>query len=270
MKIKQLWQSSLTWILLLWCILSIIYHCPLWLVVSGVVVWVGIVFLLAPGVFWNYWSHFTFNQQKKERWLTKAVGYKPLIFQPYLSLATIYIRQKRWAEAASILESAVELDHPRSGPNARILLAIAYRESANNEKAIELLTTLASQGVESFVVYLNLATTLFKVGKLEEALAAAEKARSLDLKSTQPVLLMGRIHFELREFQKARDDYEWSIQHLSWPVESYYWLGRAELELEDLDSARQHLQTAVTKIKDDPDMSDVSLSEAEEWLNKIS
>lgn len=270
MKIKQLWQSSLSWILVLWCILSIIYHCPLWVVLSGVLGWIVIVFLFAPGVFWNDWSHFIFNQQKKERWLTKAVCYKPLIFQPYLSLATIYIRQKRWMEAVPVLESAVELDHPRSGPNARILLAIAYRESSNNDKAIQLLTKLANQGIESYAVYLNLAIVLLKDGKLEEALAAAEKARSLDLKATQPVLLMGRIHFEQREFQKAKDDYEWSIQHLSWPVESYYWLGRAEFELGDLDSARKHLQTAVTKIKDDPDMSDVSLSEAEEWLQKIS
>ena len=195
MKIKQLWESSLTWILLLWCLLSIIYHCPLWLVASGVLIWVIAVFLLAPGAFWNYRSYFTFNQQKKELWLAKAVGYQPQIFQPYLSLATIYIRQKRWIEAAAVLEPAVRLNHPRSGTNAQILLAIAYRESGNNQKAIDLLTQLTQKGEESYVLYLNLATTLLKSAKLTEALAAAEKARSLDLKSTQPVLLMGRIHF---------------------------------------------------------------------------
>ncbi len=269
MKIKQLWQSSLTWILLLWCILSVIYHCPLWVVLAGVVAWVLVVFLWAPGVFWNHWSHFTLNQQKKERRLTKAVSYKPLVFQPYLSLATMYIRQKRWPEATSVLESAVELDHPRSGQNARILLAIAYRESANYDKAVEVLTNLVRRGVENYVVALNLATTLFKVGRLEEALKAAEKARSLDLKATQPVLLMGRIHFEQGEFDKARDDYQWSIQHLSWPVESYYWLGRAEYELGDIESAREHLKIAVTKIKDEPDMSDISASEAEAWEKKL-
>jgi len=269
MKIKQLWQSSLTWILLLWCILSIIYHCSLWMVVSGVVIWVIIIFISAPGVFWNHWSHFTFNQQKKEHWLTKAVSSRPQIFQPYLSLATIYIRNKRWADAAAILEPAIDLNHPRSGPDARILLAIAYRESGNNDKAIEILTNLTSQGVKSFVVYMNLATTLFKNGKLEEALPAAEKARSLDVKSSQPVLLMGRIHFEQHEYQKAKDDYEWSIKHLSWPVESYYWLGRSELELNNLKAAQENLQTAVNKIKDDPEMSDVPVAEAEEWLKKI-
>jgi tetratricopeptide (TPR) repeat protein len=270
MKLKQLWHSSLIWVLLLWCILSLIYHCSLLVVTIGAVIWVSVVFLMAPGVFWNYLSLFSFDQHRKEQWLVKAVSYNPQILQPYMSLAMIYIRQKRWTETVEVLKAAIGLDNSRSGFNAKILLTIAYRESGSYDKAIEILIQLTEQGIQSFIIYFNLATTYFKLGRLEQALAAAEKARSFDVKSSQPVLLMGRVHFELREFQKAKDDYEWSIKHISWPVESYYWLGRAELELGETEAAREHLKVAVTRIKDDPDMSDVTLPEAEEWLTKIN
>lgn len=270
MKLKYIWQNSLLWLLLLWCLLSLIYHCSLPVILSGVAVWVLLIYTLAPGVFWNYLSYFSFDQQKKERLLLKALSYKPLILQPYTTLAMMYVRQKRWLESVTILERVIETANPRFGADVKILLAIAYRESGSYDEAVETLTGLLKQGVKSFLIYFNLAAAYLKSGRLEEALAAAEKARSFDVKSTQPVLLMGRIHFELREFEKAKDDYQWAINHLSWPVESYYWLGRAELELGEKEAAIEHFQKAVEKIRDDPEMSDVSLSEAEEWLRKTN
>jgi tetratricopeptide (TPR) repeat protein len=270
MKFKQLWQSSLLWVLLFWCILSLIYHSSLLVVAAGILVWVLLVYFTTPGVFWNYLSNLSFNLQTKERFLLKAVSYKPQIFQPYTSLAMIYTRQKRWPEAVAALEQAVGLANPRTSPEIKILLAISYRESALYDKALEVLIGLTGQGIKNLIIFLNLASTYVKLGRFEEALVAAEKARSFDLKATQPVLLMGRIHFELQEFQKAKDDYEWSISHLSWPVESYYWLGRAELELGEPEAAFNHLKAAVEKIKDDPDMSDVPFTEAEEWLKKVA
>jgi tetratricopeptide (TPR) repeat protein len=270
MKFKQLWQSSLLWVLLFWCILSLIYHSSWVVVTAGMLVWVIIIFFTAPGVFWNYISHLSFNPQKKEYLLAKAVSYKPQILQPYVTLAMIYARKKRWPETVTALEQAIRLANPRSGPEVKVLLAISYRESGNDDQAVELLNELTKQGNKSLIIYINLASSYIKLARFEEALVAAEKARSFDLKATQPVLLMGRIHFELHEFQKAKDDYEWSIKHLSWPVESYYWLGRAELELGEPEAAINHLKMAVEKIKDDPDMSDVSAAEAEVWLKKVT
>jgi tetratricopeptide (TPR) repeat protein len=270
MKFKQLWQSSLLWILLFWCIFAFIYHSGWLIFTAGVVVWLSVVYFMAPGVFWTYVNYLSYNPQKAERLLSKAVKCKPQIIQPYIGLAISYARQKRWPETIAVLEQATELSNPRSGLNVKILLAIAYREAGNYDKAIELLIKLTGQGIKTLLTYFNLATTYYKMHRFEEALEAARKARTFDLKSTQPVLLMGRIHFETQEFQKAKDDYEWAISHMRWPVESYYWLGRAELELEESEAAINHLKTAVERIKEDPESADVSVTQVEEWLKKAT
>jgi hypothetical protein len=51
-------------------------------------------------------------------------------------------------------------------------------------------------------------------------------------------------------------------------VESFYWLGRAELELGLTVQAVEHLEKAVERITDDPALSDVTAAEAGEWLAK--
>jgi tetratricopeptide (TPR) repeat protein len=267
-KLKQIWQKSLIWLLLFWCILSLIYRSRGVVIISGVVIWVIVVFFTAPGVFWNYLSQFIFNQQKKEGWLVKAVSYKPYITQPYTALGLNYARQKRWLETIPLLEQAIGYANPHYSSELKNILAIAYRESGSPDKAVEIITGLIASGANSFIIYLNLASSDMKLGRWEETAVAAEKARSFDVKSNQPVLLMGRAHFELGEFQKAKDDYEWSISHMSWPVESYYWLGRSELALGEKKAAATHLKTALERIKDDPDMSDVPYSKVEEWLKQ--
>ena len=83
-----------------------------------------------------------------------------------------------------------------------------------------------------------------------------------------PVLLIARIYFDRQDFASAKDNYEWCIKHTSWPVESYYWLGRSELELGLIDQACAHLATAVERITEDPLLSDVPQEEAQAWLDK--
>ncbi len=268
MKLKQLWQNNIIWFLLVWILTVLIFQFSLLIFGVGVLAWVMLLYLTAPGVFWTYYTSIKFNKQNSEHYLLKAISYQPAIPGPYISLGVIFARSKRWAEAVKVFEEAFRLSNKRSGKDVQIMLAISYRESGNYQRALELMTELLEKGNKTFILYINLATTYFKLNRLEEALETAEKARSINLKSPQPVLLMGRIHFETGEFQKAKDDYLWSIDHMSWPVESYYWLGRAELELKETETAIEHLKKAVERITDDPDMSDVPVEEAQEWLNK--
>ena len=76
------------------------------------------------------------------------------------------------------------------------------------------------------------------------------------------------IYQEYQEYQKAKEDDEWAIARIKYPTESYYWLGRAELELGNKDEAVRHLQRAVERISEDPLLSDVTLEEAQYWLDK--
>lgn len=268
MKLKQLWQNNIIWVLIIWTLAALVFHFNAVVFTIGLIVWVALLYFTARGVFWSYINSLVFNKQKSEHYLSKAINFKPVIPGPYISLGVIYARAKRWPEAVKVFEEAYKLAVFRSQKDVQIMLAISYRESGNYQRALELLTELSQKGNNTFILFMNLATTYFKLDRLEEALETAQKARSLNLKSTQPVLLMGRIHFEKREFQAAKDDYLWAIDHMSWPVESYYWLGRAEMELGEIEKAIEDLKKAVERITDDPDMSDVPVTEAREWLDK--
>ena len=136
------------------------------------------------------------------------------------------------------------------------------------DAALKMLDQAVAAGMKTAKVYLNYALTYMKQSRLPEALDAAAKARSRNLNATEPVLVMGRIHFALEDYESAKDDYDWAIAHTSWPVESYYWLGRAELELGQTEAAVEHLRKAVERITEDPLLSDITVSEASVWLEK--
>lgn len=268
MGAKQFWQKNLWWLLAGWMLFSL-WRRPGWVVFgAGVLFWVFLLYLSAPGVFWNYLAHLVLDPEKSKAFFQKALDAGAVIPRPYLSLGILLCRQKKWQEALPLLEKAVELSRPRFNTQANLLTAIAYRETGAFAKALEALEKLQAGGYQTTEVYLNLALTYLRQNRLEEALQAAKKARSLDYQNSDPVLLMGKIHFAMGDYEAAKNDYEWAITHLSWPVETYYWLGRCKLELGENEAAAEHLKTAVERIKEDPLLADVPVEEAEEWYRR--
>lgn len=267
-KLRKFWELNLFFVLLLWIIIAVITR-PGWIYFGlGFLVWLTLVFLTAPGVFWNYAAIFFPTLALGKKILERAVSSKPLIPAPYLSLGLCYARRREWSKAIPLLEEAVE-HTPKSKKSQNLfLLAEAYRASGDNEKALSILKELSGKGINSMKMSLNLALVLFQLNRYPEALECAKKARVYDLSSIEPVLIQAKINFAAGEYQQAKSDYHWAIDHLKWPVESLYWLGRAELELGETDAAVAHLRTAVERITEDPLLSDVGKDEAEEWLNR--
>lgn len=268
MKLRRIWESSLSLILLFWIIVALIIR-PGWgYFLFGILTWVLLTFLSAPGVFWSYAAYFIPDPAVSEKLLTKAISYQPLIPTPYLTLGLSYARRKEWSRAIPLLETAVA--HTPEGKKTQNLLwlAEAYRAGGAPEKALTILEELLKKGANSIKVHLNLALIHLQLNHLPQALEYAEKARAGNLSATEPVLIQAKIHFQMGEYQQAKNDYQWVIDHLKWPVESFYWLGRCELELGETEAAIAHLQTAVERITADPLLSDVSKEEAAEWLNR--
>lgn len=268
MKLKKIWESSLSLIPLLWILVSIAIR-PGWgYFLVGFLAWILLTFLSAPGVFWNLAAGFMPNPSFGEKLLEKSVSYKPLIPTPYLTLGLSYARRKEWSQAIPLLEEAVT--HTSEGKQTQnlIWLAEAYRAGGFYDKALATLEKLLSKGANSMKVFLNLALVHLQLNHLSEALEYAKKARAGNLSATEPVLIQAKIHFLMGEYQLAKNDYQWVIEHLKYPVESLYWLGRCELELGGTDAAVSHLQTAVERITEDPLLADVSKEEAAEWLNR--
>lgn len=272
MNFKQLWQKHLNWVFIVWSIYAIMAH-PGWLAFAlGMVVWVGVIYFTAPGVFWTYVyllpSNSNYDTEKTIAKLQRAIDHKPLISLPYASLGILYARNGRWAEAIPHLEAAIPLGTKKERIEIKTILAVAYRETGDYQGAFRILDELVAQGIKNFKIHYNYAMCYLRQQRYNEALEAIEKARALKLDSAEPVLLLAKIYFTMGRFTDARDNYEWAIAHTNWPVESYYWLGRAQLELGEAVKAVEHLEKAVERIVDDPALSDVSADEARQWLER--
>ncbi len=268
MNLKRLWEEKINWLLLFWLGFSLIFR-PGWLIfLAGVLVWLLLLYFTAPSIFWNYIAMSNLNHDQAEKFMIKALACQPATPKPYINLALIKAKKKKWDEAVVLFEEAATKPGRPLSSRLKNIWAVCYREMGAYQKAIEICQQLIDQGYINHEVYFNLALTHFYNNNLDEALKAAETARVKNVTETEPVLLMGRIHFAKKDYKLAKDDYEWAIAHTSWPVESYYWLGRIELELGNTDQAITHLETAVTRITDDPLLSDVPVEEAQEWLEK--
>ncbi len=268
MRLKRVWEEKIHWLLVVWCGVALFFR-PGWLIFSlGVILWALLLYLTAPGSFWNLVAIFNLDQDKAQTYLRKAVARQPASPKPYIRLALVTARQGAWEEAINLLAEANKKPGKALSPEIRNIWAICHRETGNYEEALSIIESLAQTGYGNEKVYFNLAFTHYKAGHLEEALKAAKKARTYNVSDPDPVLLIARIYFDLQDYATAKDNYEWCLKHTPWPVESYYWLGRCELELGLIDQACEHLTTAVERITEDPALSDVPQEEAQRWLEK--
>ena len=268
--LKRLWEEKIQWVLVAWCVLALFIR-PGWLPFGlGVAVWVILLYFTAPGKFWSIIALVNVDRDKVEAYLRKAIAFEPASPKPYINLALVTAQKKSWAEAATLLETADKKPGKPLSPKLRNVLAVCYREMGNLDQALTIINNLIKEDYADGKVYYNLAYTNYKAGHWEEALQAAKKARSFNLSDPDPVLLSAKIYFEQGDYTTAKDNYEWCLKHLSWPVETYYWLGRCELELGLIEQACDHLATAVERITSDPELSDVPREEAQKWLDEAN
>lgn len=271
MTLARFWHHNLRWVLIIWVIASVLLRTGLLIFGVGVAVWLLIVYLTAPGVFWTYvyaLPVYSMNPKRTVRVLQKAISYKPLIPLPYTVLGVAYVRAKRYQEAIPILEEAIRLEKRKSVSGIKTVLAIAYRETGQYEKTYALLDELVGQGVRNLKIYYNYGLCFLRQDRLDEALKAVETARTFNIDQIEPVLLLGKINFAKGDMEAAKENWVWTVRRNEYLVEPYYWLGRAELELGQTQAAVEHFRLAVDKIHNDPLLSEVTLAEAQEWLKK--
>ena len=259
-------RVNFIWVITFWAVMSLILR-PGWLVFSsGFILCLVLMYLKTPGEFWHFVGMLTFSQPKLDRYLARSVACKPAIPQPYLKLGLLHYQRQEWSRAIPLLAEAITLRGRRCPPTLRILLATAYRENRQECLAIPLLQGMIDQGARTAEVYYNLALCFLRIHDTQAALDAATRAHALDAQAVRPVMIMGTIHFAMKDFATAKHDYQWLISVLPKPAESLYWLGRVELELGEIQPAAEHLQLAVDRISAHQDISNIALEDARHWL----
>lgn len=258
-------QPNFIWVITFWMIMSVIFR-PGWLIFSsGFIVCIGLMFLKTPGVFWHCIGIIPLDRTTLERCLEKSVSFEPAIPQPYLKLGIIRYQQKEWSRAIPLLERAIALIGEKCPLNLKIILATAYRENGQEQIAVLLLQKMIDQGFKTAEIYYNLAVCLFRLDD-QAALGAAEEAHALNPTAVRPGMILGMVHFKMKNFMAAKHDYQWLVRALPKPAESLYWLGRAEFELGEIQPAAAHLQLAADRMSEHRDISDIPLEEVQHWL----
>lgn len=269
MSLKKLWQQY-SYVLFLGWLIGSLFIKPSWIIVgASFTVWLFLLYFTARGIFWLYLSFLSFQPETIAKRLQISISNRPIVAYPYIALGLIHARKEEWSETIPLLEQAVKLASPKKSAHFLKILGQAYRESGSYEQALQAFTSLAkAYPISSH--YVDLALTYLKMNQLSNALEAASKAHSLEPEAVQPVLIMGKVHFAQKQFLAAKGDYEWALSHIRWPIETFYWLGRVEFELSNYEKAFEHFQNAVDKIGADPLLSDVTVEETKEWLDRTS
>jgi adenylate cyclase len=111
----------------------------------------------------------------------RAISLNPNSAESYMRLAVVLAYAGRAEEGIPYMQKALRLN-PFPSPNYFINLAVVYCESGHYEKAIEADKRALQSEPNSYFPYLNLAISYIRLGREEEARAAAAEVRRISPK----------------------------------------------------------------------------------------
>ncbi len=106
-----------------------------------------------------------------------------------------------YEEAVKVLE--IVLDADPEIPQAKLMLASAYRETGRTEEAKELLDDYLRHHAESTRALITMAEILSEEGKTEEVVALAKRALAEDDRNTEAYALMAGVHMSANDHMGA-------------------------------------------------------------------
>jgi len=146
-------------------------------------------------------------------------AFRRVVARTYVEKARVDMRQGHREEAFLTFEEARRLDPSSALVSAEFGLALA--QAGFFERALPLCEhalTLRSATDERWVrqvvahAYLELARYALEQEQLVKALAAAERAFTIDPSSLPPSIVLGTLFVECAEFQRAHEMFEWALQ----------------------------------------------------------
>ena len=203
---------------------------------------------------------------KLENWAEAVKNYgevirlKPNISDGYIKRSNAYKKMKEFELAAADLDSALKLDDR----DVDVLYAYAFlnmekgdRKASNEvyEKILEIADSIAqnSELNPKYMagIYNNMAYNYVKLGEYEQAEKYVEKALKLNQESGYIWDTRGELYFYLKKYNECIADMNKAIELRSEddgdeePANSYFYRGRAKLELGQTEEGNADIQKAV-------------------------
>lgn len=207
--------------------------------------------------------HYTGEQEQAEKFFLKSLSLNPQLPEVYINLADLYFKQKNFADAVGLLQTATcEL------PENLVLkhfLARVFMEDAQLDLAIDELDKILEEQPENYDAYYDLARVYFELGDYHlaienfenvikykednewvyyylaqayEANNEVDRAISNYLKSITISEQFYPAYKKLGVLFLARDDYEDAIEYF----EDYIKLGVADEEIESVKTIIERIK----------------------------
>lgn len=158
------------------------------------------------------------------------------------TLATAYLRTNRLDDAHRLLNRARDIDRET------FFTYLNLHQWALRSRDFEQALSFADQAIERAPdrddTHLARAQSLMELGRLEEALASADKARSIDNQKAANHGLSGEIAYRLEQYHVARGHLNQAVALQPNLLPSWIGLARVNTELNDLPAARTALAQA--------------------------
>lgn len=141
----------------------------------------------------------------------EAMQADPELPQPLVALASLYVQDKRFKEAAEMAEKAVALDS--GDTNAMRLRLEAYKGLGDKAKIAEAQAALntADPGSAAIDLY-NQGVTAYNAGKTDEALGLFEKALAADGTYARTHYMLGLCYVSANKTKEAKEHFQKFIE----------------------------------------------------------
>jgi Tfp pilus assembly protein PilF len=183
-------------------------------------------------VFGNYYR----KPQEAINYYNEAISLKPNYSEAYNNLGVIYLSQKRWDEAISMFNKALENLFYPTPEKAYLGLARAYRGKGQTDKAVENYQMAIEQAPEFAPLRVDLGLYLMELGRYKDALESLNRARALMEKNAP---------------QRPRSSPEEIERYRALLASVFYQVGLCRVKLGRIEGARVAFEKALSLTDDD-------------------
>lgn len=178
-----------------------------------------------------------------EKFYLKAIGINPLLPQVYINLADLYFRQRNFADAINLLETA-SAEMPDNLVIAHYLARV-YMEDSRLDLAIDQLDKIIESQSENFDAYYDLARVYFELGNWDLAIQNFENVLEYKLDNEWVYFYLAQAYEANDEIDKAISNYLKSTTVNEGFYPAYKKLGVLFLAREDYDDALEYFESYI-------------------------
>ena len=180
------------------------------------------------------------ESEQAEKYYLKAISINPKLPQIYINLADLYFKQRNFADAIDLLQSA-SYEIPEDLVIAHYLARV-YMEDARLDLAIDELNKILEEQPENYDAYYDLARVYFELGNYDLAISNFENVLEYKNDNEWIYYYLGQAYEANNEVDEALSNYLRAIAISEQFYPAYKKAGVLFLAKNDFDNATEYFE----------------------------